>query len=160
MSLKVPGAAIALALATLLVMGGSAEAQGTIRQQRLSRNPGGGGPPGNSPPGPPGPPGPPPGTNPAILVRCFVPNCGKCNNFNPYLCAQCNGGYQLTGAFACNSCAPGFEQNLDSQTFTCSGCPAGFTSNGGVGEASQCYRITATTARRLFESGAEEDLWA
>jgi hypothetical protein len=160
---KAARVAIALVLATLLVMGAPADAQGTTRRtSRISRNPGGGGSPGNSPPGPPGPPGPqgvPRGTSPAIVIRCFVPNCGKCNNFNPYLCAQCNVGYQLTGAFACNSCAPGYEQNLEVQTFTCSACPPGTTSPGGTGGASQCVLITATAGRRLFEAD-DENLWA
>jgi hypothetical protein len=138
MSRKMAWVAIALFLATLLIMGGFADAQATDRQQRISRNP---------------------GTSPAILVRCFVPNCGKCNNFNPYLCAACNVGYQLTGAFSCNSCAPGFEQNFEVQTFTCSACPAGQTSPGGTGEGSQCVPITASAARRLFAAD-EEDLWA
>lgn len=155
MSVKVHGAAIALVLATLLLSGSGAEAQG--RPQRPPGNPG------NSPPRPPGPPrprGPPEGSNPGLLRRCFVPNCGTCNNFNPYLCAQCNGGYQLTGGFSCNSCAPGNEQNLEVQTFTCSGCPAGTTSPGGTGQGSQCVPITATSARRLFGADSEEDLWA
>lgn len=99
-----------------------------------------------------------PSTNPAIVIRCFVPNCGKCNTFNPYICTQCNTGYQLSAGFACRSCQPGYEQNLDVQSFTCTKCQDGFTSNGGVGEASQCYKITATSGRRLFD--ADEDLWA
>jgi hypothetical protein len=142
MAFKAPGAALALVLAILLATGGSADAQGTNqRTSRISRNPGG-------------------GTNPAILVRCFVPNCGRCNNFNPYLCAQCNVGYQLTGAFSCNSCAPGFFQNLEVQTFTCSACPSGTTSPGGTGEGSQCVPITTALGRRLLAADAEEDLWA
>ena len=143
MAFKASGAAVALAFAIILVIGlGSADAQGaTQRTSRISRNPGG-------------------GTNPALLLRCFVPNCGKCNNFNPYLCAQCNVGYQLTGAFSCNSCAPNYEQNLEVQTFTCSACPGGTSSPGGTGEGSQCTPITANAGRRLFAADADEDLWA
>lgn len=98
--------------------------------------------------------------NPALTVRCFVANCPRCNAFNPYICAQCATGYQLTAALACNSCARGYEQNLDAQTFTCSACPAGFDSPGGTGEASQCSAITTTSGRRLFERTDAEDLWA
>lgn len=138
-SQNVAGLTLTLVLATLLMMSGSADAQGA-RQQRISRpQPG--------------------GANPELLVRCFVPNCGKCNGFNPYLCAQCNVGYQLTGAFSCNSCAPGYEQNLEERTFVCVACGPGFTSPGGTGEASQCTPITATAARRLFGAD-EQDLWA
>jgi hypothetical protein len=97
---------------------------------------------------------------PAVLVRCFAANCAKCNNFNPYVCAQCNPGYQLTAAFSCNSCAPGYEQNLDVQTFTCTACPSGYWSNGGTGQASQCYKLTTTSGRRLFEQADVDDLWA
>jgi hypothetical protein len=86
-SQKVAGLTLTLVLAMLLMMSGSADAQGA-RQQRIPRNQ-------------------PGGANPELLVRCFVPSCAKCNGFNPYLCAQCNVGYQLTGAFSCNSCAPG-----------------------------------------------------
>jgi hypothetical protein len=92
------------------------------------------------------------------ITRCFVPNCPRCNNFNPYFCAECGGGYALTSSFSCSSCAPGFEQNLDVQTFTCSACPPGTTSNGGTGAGSQCQPITTTTGRRLFS--AEDDIWA
>jgi len=116
--------------------------QGTTqRTSRISRNSGG-------------------GTNPAIVRRNFVPNRGQANAFNPYLCAQCKVGYQLTDAFSCNSCAPGFEQNIEVQTFTCSACPPGTTSPGGVGGGSQCVAITATAARRLFADDEAEDLWA
>jgi hypothetical protein len=96
---------------------------------------------------------------PASVTRCFVANCSRCNSFNPYFCAECGLGYALTSGFSCTSCAPGFEQNLDVQTFTCSACPAGTTSPGGTGQESQCEPIpTVTTGRRLF--GAEDDLWA
>lgn len=100
------------------------------------------------------------GTNPAIVRRNFVPKCGQANALNPYLCAQCKVGYQLTDAFSCNSCAPGFEQNIEVQTFTCSACPPGTTSPGGVGGGLQCVAITATAARRLFADDEAEDLWA
>lgn len=124
-------------IAVLLSTSGTADAQ---QRQRIARTP--------------------PGASPEFVIRCFVPNCGKCNTFNPYLCAECNVGYQLSAGFVCRSCQPGYEQNLDVQTFTCSKCPPGFTSNGGSGEASQCFPITATQARRLFQSDAAEDLWA
>lgn len=97
---------------------------------------------------------------PAVLVRCFAANCAKCNAFNPYVCAQCTPGYQLSAALSCNSCAPGYEQNLDVQTFTCTACPSGFFSNGGTGLASQCYKLTTTGGRRLFEKTDVDDLWA
>jgi hypothetical protein len=148
MAPKAVGLATALVLATLLVMGGTVEAQGT-RQQRVPR----------PPRGPPGPPGQP-GANPQILVRCFVPSCSKCNNFNPYLCAECGAGYQLTASFACNSCAPNYEQNLEERSFVCQACPQGTTSPGGTGGGSQCVPITATTAARRLFGADEDDLWA
>lgn len=138
MARKVAGPAILLVIATLLAMGGSADAQ-EIRQQRIPRTQ-----PGDA--------------STEVLVRCFVPYCSKCNSFNPYLCAACNVGYQLTGAFSCNSCAPGYEQNLEERTFVCVQCAPGFTSDGGVGVDSQCYPITDTVARRLF--GSDDELWA
>lgn len=129
---KSSGAAIALALvAVLVVCGRPAGAQGV--QRRTS------------------------GTTPAAVIRCFVPNCSRCNGFNPYFCAQCRAGYQLDAAFTCNSCQAGYQQNLEVQTFTCTRCPVGFTSPGGVGLASQCVEITVTSGRRLFD--IDEDLW-
>lgn len=96
---------------------------------------------------------------PQLVVRCFVANCDKCNTFNPYICVQCKVGYQQSAGLACRSCARGYEQNLDVQTFTCSKCPAGTDSPGGTGEASQCKPISVTSGRRLFEA-SDEDLWA
>lgn len=91
-------------------------------------------------------------------LACFVRNCAVCNRRNSYVCAQCRPGYALTNGVACNSCAPNYQQNLDLQSFTCDACPAGTTSNGGTGEASQCTPISVSSGRRLFEF--EEDLWA
>lgn len=90
------------------------------------------------------------------VVRCFAANCARCQSYNPYLCAVCQTGYQVTAAFGCRSCAVGFEQNLDVQTFQCVPCQPGYTSKGGVGEASQCEEITVTSGRRLFP----EQAWA
>lgn len=97
---------------------------------------------------------------PSATAACFVRNCQTCNARNSYLCTRCNAGYVLTASLNCNSCAAGYEQNLDERTFVCSKCPPGFTSPGGTGEASQCQPDppTASRGRRLFES--EDDVWA
>jgi hypothetical protein len=92
------------------------------------------------------------------VVQCFVPYCTRCQTYNPYLCAACGTGYQLTASFGCQSCARNYEQNLDVQTFQCVPCPDGYTSNGGVGAASQCEPITTSTGRRLFAD--LDDAWA
>jgi hypothetical protein len=142
MTVRARLAVLLVVVAAVLLMSGPVDAQ---RQARIARNPG-------------GPISNPGNGQPQFVIRCFVANCGQCNTFNPYICAQCNVGYQLSAGYACRSCQPGFEQNLDVQTFTCTKCPDGYTSNGGSGDASQCYKITATVARRLFE--ADEDMWA
>lgn len=96
---------------------------------------------------------------PNILVSCFVRNCGTCSRRNPYVCTVCGTGYALTASSACNSCAPGYEQNLDAQSFSCSKCPEGTTSPGGTGLASECTVISVTLGRRLFEN-TYYDIWA
>lgn len=103
--------------------------------------------------------GPAAAQRPNIIITCFVKNCGACSGRNPYICTTCNTGYRLTPAFGCNSCAVNYEQNLDSQSFSCVKCPEGMISPGGTGLASQCYTPSATSARRLF-ADADEDLWA
>jgi hypothetical protein len=96
--------------------------------------------------------------SPNVVAACFVRNCLTCNSRNSYLCTRCLEGYVLTASLNCNSCAPGYEQNLDERTFVCVKCPPGFTSPGGTGEASQCVPISVTTGRRLF--GEEGDMWS
>jgi hypothetical protein len=100
-----------------------------------------------------------PGGNSGPPARCFVRNCVTCDAMVPTTCVQCKNGYQLTGpSNTCDSCQPGWEQNLKAGQFVCTKCPTGSASVGGTGEESLCYRITATTARRLFQ--ADEDQWA
>lgn len=98
---------------------------------------------------------------PNAINTCFVRNCpaGNCSIRNPYVCLRCATGYALTSASGCNSCAPGYEQNLDAQSFLCSKCPEGTTSPGGTGLASECKQISVTTGRRLFEDTYDE-MWA
>lgn len=94
-----------------------------------------------------------------IIRSCFVKFCTACSSRNPYLCIGCNSGYQLTGAGNCNSCAANYEQNLDERSFVCIACPAGTSSPGGTGLASECKPISVSTGRRLF-ADADEDMWA
>lgn len=77
----------------------------------------------------------------AAINRCLAPNCNACDSVNPYFCAECKAGHALTPAFSCNSCSPGYAQNLEERTITCVQCPLGTTSTGGVGEASQCVPL-------------------
>lgn len=92
---------------------------------------------------------------------CYVKNCSTCSLRNPYVCTAtgCKTGYKRTASGGCNYCAVNYEQNLEARSFECSKCPAGTTSPGGTGQASQCVRVTVSTGRRLF-ADADEDLWA
>lgn len=96
---------------------------------------------------------------PAVVRSCFVRNCGACSGRNPYVCVTCNTGYALSGAAGCNSCSVNYEQNLDDRAFSCIACPAGTSSPGGTGLASQCTPISVSSGRRLF-ADADEALWA
>jgi hypothetical protein len=135
------------ALLAVLVLAGVGHAQAQTSSSRLVRS--------RTRPAP-----TPSRPNPAIVSRCFVPSCAACSRFNPYICVSCGTGYQLSAGGGCRSCSPNYEQNLDVQTFTCTKCPDGYTSPGGSGEASQCYKITATQGRRLFSDENEWDAWA